>query len=146
MRAHEAGAADRSAAAEVQTRLLDAIIQIFELLDTANSDVEFGVSAFVLDFKEGFWQAPLHPSERKFFCPRLKIDGKDRFLIFLRMVQGSRSAPLCWATVAALLMRLTTRLLAADAAITLCYVDDPLFLFAGTPRQRKTYAATCILV
>ena len=61
------------------------------------------------------------------------------------MVQGSRSAPLCWARVAALLMRLTRSLFAPDVARSLCYVDDPLFLFSGTMKQRRKMTAMCVL-
>ena len=72
-------------------RILDVIMQILELLALPNADEDFGVSAFVLDFKEVFWQVPPHPDERKSFCAKLKIDGLERFFVFLRMVQGSRS-------------------------------------------------------
>ena len=47
-------------------RLLDAIMQILELLAVPDSSEDFGISASVLDFAEAFWQVPLHPSERNF--------------------------------------------------------------------------------
>ena len=126
-------------------RLLDAIMCILELLASPCADEDFAVSAFVLDFAEAFWQVPLHPRERRFFCGKLTIDGREKFFTFLRMVQGSRSSPLCWARLAALLMRLTRSLFPHGVARSLCYVDDPLFLFAGTAAERKRMAATCIL-
>ena len=45
-------------------RLLDSIMNVLELLATPNSDEDFGVSAFVLDFAEAFGQVPLHPRKR----------------------------------------------------------------------------------
>ena len=126
-------------------RLLDAIMQVLELLSDPDTSDSFGVSAMVLDFAEAFWQVPLHPAERKFFCGKLTMYGTEQFFVFLRMVHGSRSAPLCWARVAALLMCLTRSLFGIHAARALCYVDDPLFLFAGSPDQRKRMACICIL-
>ena len=120
-------------------------MQMLELLATHDASAEFGVSAFVLDFAEAFWQMPLHPEERKFFCAKLDVDGKTQYLVFKRMVQGSRCAPFCWARLAALLMRLTRSLFAADKARTLCYVDDPLMLFSGTIAERRDMAAVTIL-
>ena len=48
-------------------RLLDAVMQILEHIAPPSSDEYFGISEFVLDFAEAFWQVPLHPSERKLF-------------------------------------------------------------------------------
>ena len=67
-------------------RLLDTIIAALKLLATC--DEREGVSLFVLDFTEAFWQIPLSPAERRFFAARLNIDGVEKFLVFLRMVQG----------------------------------------------------------
>ena len=126
-------------------RLLDAIMQVLELLSVPDSSEDYGVSAMVLDFAEAFWQAPLHPKERKFFCGKLTIQGIEKFFVFLRMVQGSRSAPLCWARVAALLTRLTRSPFLSTSVRALCYVDDPLFLFASSPAERRRMATMCIL-
>jgi hypothetical protein len=89
-------------------RLLDAIFQGLILFDkcTPEEDMEW----FVLDFTEAFWQVPLHPAERRFFCAMIDTAGVRQYLVFLRTVQGSRSAPLTWARVAALVMRLTQSL------------------------------------
>ena len=35
--------------------LLDAVMQALELLSWPDSDPEFGLSAFLLDYKEAFW-------------------------------------------------------------------------------------------
>ena len=70
-------------------RLLDAIISALKLLATCKGHES--LSFFVLDFTEAFWQIPLSPSERRFFAARLKIDGVEIFLLFLRMVQGLNS-------------------------------------------------------
>lgn len=56
-------------------RLLDAIIQSLSLLDQCERNE--AVSWFVLDFTEAHWQTPLHESERKYFCARLEINGKQ---------------------------------------------------------------------
>ena len=51
---------------------------------------------FVLDFSEAFWQVPLAASERRFFCAKLAIDGKEQFLVFLRLFKDSSLATLIW--------------------------------------------------
>ena len=89
-------------------RLLDAVVQGLDNLSSC-TDRE-SVDWFVLDFSEAFWQIPLEPTERKFFCCKLNLDGIENFIVFLRPVQGSRGGPLSWARLAALVMRLTQAL------------------------------------
>ena len=85
-------------------------------------DMEF----MVLDFSDAFWQVPLHPEERRFFCAKVQIAGVTKYVVFLRTVQGSRSAPLSWARVAAILMRLTQSAVGKNNARLHCFVDDPI--------------------
>ena len=93
-------------------RLLDVILQALAVMATLGVNVTYEdlVEFFVLDFSDAFWQIPLSPKERKFFAAMMSIKGIKRFLLFLRTVQGSRGAPLCWARLAALIMRLTQSL------------------------------------
>ena len=74
-------------------RLLDAVIQALRLYDKCeqHEQMEF----FVLDFSEAFWQVPLAPCERRYFCARLDLQNKVQFLVFLRTVQGQPS-PILW--------------------------------------------------
>lgn len=124
-------------------RLLDAIVQALEVYSkcTLEEDLEF----FVLDFSEAFWQVPLEPSERRFFCCQLVIDGKLQFIVFLRTVQGSRGAPLSWARLAALVMRLTQGLFDLDQVRLHCFVDDPIASLRGTKARRQVLATVMML-
>ena len=74
----------------------------------------------------------------------LRNDAKQS-LIFLRMVQGSRGAPLRWARLAALLMRLTQSLFDPDRLRLLGFVDDPIAGVTGTKLQGQLCVATSVL-
>ena len=124
-------------------RLLDAIVQALE--NYSKCSLSEGLEWFVLDFSEAFWQVPLEPSERKFFCCRLNIGGKVQYIVFLRTVQGSRGAPLSWARLAALVMRLTQGLFDQDFVKLHCFVDDPIASIRGTPWERKVIATIMML-
>lgn len=67
-------------------RLLDAILQSLILYDQCGPDES--MDWFVLDFSDAFWQMPLHPSERRFFCARVPINGVMKYVVYLRTVQG----------------------------------------------------------
>jgi hypothetical protein len=127
-------------------RLLDAINQTLTLMALVFDMCNMGTDLFVLDFTEAFWQMPLHSSERKFFAAMIERHGIRLFIIFLRMVQGSRSAPLCWARLAALLMRLTQSLFDQDRFRIMCFVDDPIAAITGTLLERRLCVATVVLV
>ena len=70
----------------VLPRLLDTIIEALKLYASCRSTE--AIEMLVLDFTEAFWQIPLSPGERRFFAAKLRIDGIENFLVFLRMVQG----------------------------------------------------------
>lgn len=125
-------------------RLLDAITQGLNLLSIGGSGE--GVDWLVLDFSDAFWQVPLDPPERRFFCARVKVNGTLKYVVFLRTVQGSRSAPLSWARVAALLMRLTQSAVDQDNVRLHCFVDDPISSVKGTARDRRVHVASMILL
>eukprot|EP00971_Amphidinium_carterae_P101533 2009817-Amphidinium_carterae.3 len=48
------------------------------------------VEQLVLNFTSAFYQIPLHPSERRYFCAMLG----SKIFVYLRLAQGSRLAPL----------------------------------------------------
>ena len=104
------------------------------------------VGAFVLDFSEAFWQIPIHPLERRFFCASTKIDGQRKYIAFNRVAQGSANGPNLWGRVAALIMRLSQALFHPTVLNLLCYVDDPVAAMRGTDEDRMVYAAMLILV
>ena len=68
-----------------------------------------------------------------------------QYLISLRMVQGSRMAPLCWDRLAALLMRLTQSLFEPDRLRLACFLDDHTATIVSTKRQRMMTVAIIIL-
>jgi hypothetical protein len=125
-------------------RLLDAILQGLNLLSETQADAE--CEWFVLDFKDAFWQVPLRPDERRFFCANILRNGEERYVVFLRAVQGSRSAPLSWARVVALLQRLTQSAAGSDKARLHCFIYDPIASISGTQIERDTTITLMVLI
>ncbi len=111
-----------------------------------SNDSSRGITNLVLDFTEDFWQITIAPEEQRFFTATAILGGQRKFIAFLRAAQGSRAAPLLWARVAALVMRLTQSLFSPEDFRLMCFVDDPLAVIAGTPWERKVRAAMVILV
>ena len=47
------------------------------------------VEAFVLDAEDAFWQVPLHPAERRYYCAVLdRPDGSWSYMAYNRTAQG----------------------------------------------------------
>jgi len=126
-------------------RLLDAVLRLLYLMSIAVLDPSKFITTFVLDYTQAFWQIPIAPEERKFFCATAKLRGKRRFLAFLRAAQGSKLAPLHWRRLIALVCCLTQSILPPEAASLLCYVDDPLAGIVGTEDEINSYVAMIIL-
>jgi hypothetical protein len=126
-------------------RLFDAVLRMLCLLSL--TDTSGGsLSAFVLDFSDAFWQIPIAADELRFFCATSVIKGVRKYMSFLRAAQGSRAAPLLWARLAALLMRLTQSLFEPENVSLLCFVDDPIAALRGTELEKRTSVALIILV
>ena len=53
---------------------MDAVWRILEMLASGLAEGE-ELDLFVLDFQEAFWQVPLSPAERRFFCAALVLKG-----------------------------------------------------------------------
>ncbi len=126
-------------------RLFDAVLRLLFLLSIATA-AGGEVSAFLLDFTDAFWQVPIADNELRFFCVTSLIKGVRKYMAFLRAAQGSRAAPLLWARLAALLMRLTQSLFRPEDVNLMCFVDDPLAALRGTELERRTTVAVIILV
>ena len=111
-----------------------------------NFDIFEWLCLFVLDFSDAFWQMPIHPNELRFFCAMLEFAGIPKYLLFLRTVQGSRSAPLTWARLAAVIMRLTQSLFYGASLRVQCFVDDLIAFLLGTLAERRAMMSAMILV
>ena len=74
------------------------------------------------------------------------LKGRRQYLTFLRAAQGSRTAPLLWARLAALVMRFIKSLFTADEVNLLCFLDGPLAAIKVIAMERNIRAATIILV
>lgn len=61
-------------------------------------------------------------------------------------MQGSRSAPLSWARLAALVMRLTQSLFDDDKVSLHCFVDDPVAVIKGTLAEPQEIVIAMVLV
>ena len=94
-----------------------------------------------LDFKDAFKHLQISEDERR-FCSGWSSLGWFAYKVLLF---GIMSGPLLWCRVSALIMRLTQAVFPDDLAIS-CFVDDPLFALAGTPKQTKIMAAVTILL
>ena len=94
-----------------------------------------------LDFKDAFKHLQISEDERR-FCSGWSSLGWFAYKVLLF---GIMSGPLLWCRVSALIMRLTQAVFPNDLAIS-CFVDDPLFTLAGTPKQTKIMAAVTILL
>ena len=127
-------------------RLLEGVLQLLLMLSYVTTTAAEATAAFVLDFTEAFWQMRIHPSERRYYCATAILRGRRRYLVFLRAAQGSAIAPLLWARLAALVMRLTQSLFEAHELALMCYVDDPLAALRGTWDEMRLNAAVMILV
>jgi hypothetical protein len=126
-------------------RLFDAVLRLLGLMSSAQK-VGGEVSAFVLDFSDAFWQIPIAEDELRFFCVTALINSIRKYMVLLRAAQGSRAAPLLWARLAALLMRLTQSLFQPADVNLMCFVDDPLAALRGSELERRTQAAIIMLV
>ena len=87
----------------------------------------------ILDFVDAFWNLGLYPSERKYFVGKLR----GHYFVFLRLAQGSRTAPLVWCRFAALVARLAQSLFRSSELRLHVYVDDPAIVLGGALRVAK---------
>ena len=83
--------------------LFGAVLRMLLLLPQITSTTD-AISAFVFDYKEAFWQVPIRPDERQYFCTTAKLRGKRRWLAYLGAAQDSVNAPLLWARLAAFII------------------------------------------
>ena len=107
------------------------------------------VYLMVLDAEDAYWQIPLHPCERRFFCGQLNRNGEVTYLAYTRTAQGSRGAPLSWSAIFGLICRCVCSILRCpvvpDAHAIEVYVDDPIIAFRGTQEVVTQHAALAIL-
>ena len=108
------------------------------------------VELLVLDAKDAYWQVPLHPDERKYYCAQLAgAAGRKRYLAFTRTAQGSVGAPLAWSVIFGIICRLMLGVLHCPIVPSSerleVYVDDPVLALRGTPETRQATAALAML-
>ena len=132
----------------VLPRATDLVNDILALMATAQSPDE--IEIFICDARDAFWQMPLHPDERRFYCAMLRMhDGRVRHLAYVRTAQGSVGAPLAWSQVFGLICRCTSGVLRCpavpDAHRKQVYVDDPVLALRGTPEATRQTAALAVL-
>eukprot|EP00971_Amphidinium_carterae_P095546 1890740-Amphidinium_carterae.1 len=113
------------------------------ILSTAQTESSEDLAIFVCDFRDAFWQVPLHTDEF----------GKCHCIQMRRTAQGSRNGPLTWAAVGAAVMRVSQALFFAASAIdpfARCrlnlYVDDPIAVLAGTAAKRSRHVHLLLLL
>ena len=118
-------------------RISHAVRAILGMMDEQGLPEGVEISLFIADISDAFWLIPLHPEERRFFCAKLC----NKILVFQRTAQGSRSAPLTWAAIAAIVARLTQSVLMTNRrehrGRLQLYVDDPLLAVKGAEAERR---------
>eukprot|EP00971_Amphidinium_carterae_P348913 6490740-Amphidinium_carterae.1 len=119
------------------------------ILSTAQTESSGDLALFVCDFRDAFWQVPLHTDEVPFFCGLL--DGE--VVAYRRTAQGSLNGPLTWAAVGAAVMRVSQALFfeaSATDPFAQCklnlYVDDPIAVLAGTAAKRSRHVHLLLLL
>ena len=102
--------------------------------------------------KMPFWNIPLRHCERRYYCGRIRLDGVDKYVTYLRTAQGSRGAPLSWAVIFSLIgrcvlstLRETRKLDSVIPAAMQIFVDDPWLALRGTPEQTARMTAVVII-
>ena len=120
----------------VLPRLCDAVNSILEAMRAAKSET----ALFVIDIADAFWQLPLAMQERRFFCFKYKA----KYVVFERLAQGSRNAPLAWCRFIGMISRITAAVMADDPFQLQTFVDDPLVISSGTTDTIKECVASFI--
>jgi hypothetical protein len=122
----------------VLPRLQDAVEDALRLLaGNPGQHLEW----LVLDVMDAFHNIPVHPSEWRFACG--KVGG--RYVLFLVLCMGGKSAPGIWGRYAAALGRLVASVSDPQRLALEVYVDDPLFCTVGTLAQRNEALAVALL-
>ena len=120
----------------VLPRLCDAVNSILEAMRAAKSET----ALFVIDIADAFWQLPLAMQERRFFCFKYKA----KYVVFERLAQGSRNAPLAWCRFIGMISRITAAIMADDPFQLQTFVDDPLVISSGTTDTIKECVASFV--
>jgi hypothetical protein len=113
----------------VLPRLQDAVDDAKYLRSQGDEELEW----LVLDVADAFHNIPLRPQERRFACG--KIGG--RFVVFLVLCMGGKSAPNVWGRYSACLGRITASIFMPEDFRGEIYVDDPLMAARGTLDRRN---------
>ena len=95
--------------------------------------VQAYVSMATIDFKDAFYTIHLKLCDRG-MTTFATLRG---YAYFARVPFGLASAPLIWARVAALLMRIGQAPFASWELMLHCFVDDPAIVLGGSLRDRK---------
>lgn len=128
-------------------RISDAVYDLLALMSTARPGEI--VTQFVADVVDAFWLIPINKDEQRFFVARFR----NKFLVFNRTAQGSRTAPLTFAAIMSTAGRLLQSLLLRnhlgqqiwqDGRLEV-YVDDPWACFKGTQGEINDLVA-CLLI
>ena len=135
--------ASRKSYRAVLPRATDLVHDILDLMATADSPEDLDI--LVLDAKDAFWQVPLHPKERRFYCAVLRRpNGKTSYVTYVRTAQGSRGAPLSWCIAFGLVCRCAFSVLrhpdTEKSQRMQIYVDDPVVVDRRlTGRSKSPY-------
>ena len=139
-------ATDRKYKSELP-RIVDAVHDVLSLMSTLKPGET--ITQMVADITDAFWLIPLHHSERRFFVAKFR----NQYLIFRRTAQGSRTAPLTFASIMAMATRFLQSLLLRnhlnesiwqDARIE-TYVDDPWVAMKGRQAEIDEQTITMLI-
>jgi len=129
----------------VLPRVLDVVFDCLEACSNAKpyaSGPEWNVDVIVADVEDAYWNIPILPEERKFFCTKLR----GKIFVFLRATQGSRGGPLLWARTKAMAARMAQAVCECKFNRLNVYVDDPILIVVGTRHARHRATVKVLLI
>ena len=121
----------------VLPRIQDAVEDALGVAALQQGELEW----MVLDVEDAFHNIPIFPSERKFACCKVQ----DTFVVFRVLCMGGKASPTIWGRFAAAMGRFVSSILQGDPCRLEIYVDDPIFVAAGSALERARMFAVAAL-
>jgi len=129
----------------VLPRVMDVVFDTLEICaeePRCEPDEDVDVEFWVADIVDAYWNVPIEPKERRFFCCKLR----GHIYIFLRATQGSRGGPLLWARTKAMSARCAQATCSVRTTRINVYVDDPIIVTRGSAEYRRCTITKVLLV
>ena len=129
----------------VLPRPMDAVLMLkkLHLLHAEEKEAHRRTMELVMvDISDAYMHLAIKESE-KGHCLAPALDD-DRWLLFVALLFGYKTAPLTWSRVAAMVARLVQSIIPAEKGMRQVYLDDSLWALCGTLNERNRILS-CIL-